>query len=153
VELDRAAAFTQLGMGVDLEFTSALPPESIDSLTLGHVVSDSTRYLSHLSPGLRKLYLGNAGLTDDVLQHVARLTRLKYIQTFGNSFTDAGVQQLAVLQNIEYLYLEEESLSASALGSVHRLPHLVQLGLQDVRISDDELVALQQALPGVRVSR
>jgi hypothetical protein len=63
---------------------------------------------------------------------VAKLTGLTYLQTFGNNFTDRGVQQLATLVNLD-LYLEEQTLTLAAFDFVERLPHLTRLGLQDVR--------------------
>jgi len=137
---------------VDLQFLVALPPDSIEALkVVGGIVPSTFRFVSHLAPGLRKLYLSNADLSDDALDHVAKLTGLTYLQTFGNSFTDAGVQQLAALQDVEYLYLEEETLSAGALAFVRELPHLTRLGLQDMPLTDEELADLRATLPGVRV--
>lgn len=76
---------------------------------------------------------------------------LTYLQTWGNRFTDSGVEVLAQLEQLEHLYLEEETLSAHAFGFAQRLPRLGRLGLQDVPISDEELVGLRAALPGVRI--
>ncbi len=82
---------------------------------------------------------------------MAELTGLTYLQTFGNSYTDLGVQQLVALQNLEYLFLEEETLSAVSLAFVRDLPHLARLGLQDMPLTDEELADLRAALPGVQV--
>jgi hypothetical protein len=137
---------------VDLQFLAGLPSDSVETLKIGPgIVPASFRFVAHLAPGLRKLYLVHAGLTDQALDHVAKLTGLTSLQTFGNSFTDAGVQQLVALQNIEHLYLEEETLSAGALAFVRELPNLSRLGLPDMALTEDELADLRAALPGVRV--
>lgn len=152
----RGDFWTLRGRGgpVNLGVLDALPPDSIDSLTIMQgVASGSTRVLPHLATGLRKLTLANAGLTDASLGHIAQLTGLVALQTFGNSFTDAGVQRLVDLRNIEHLYLEEATLSIDALHFVSRLPRLVRLGLQDLHISDDELASLKGRLANVAVSR
>lgn len=83
---------------------------------------------------------------------MATLTGLRYLQTFGNRFTDRGVLQLATLVDLEDLYLEEDTLTAAAFAFVDRLPHLVRLGLQDVAISGPEVEQLRARLPGVRLS-
>ena len=105
------------------------------------------------APGLHALYLAFSGLGDVVLPTVAALTGLTWLQTFGNRFTDAGVQQLVGLTNMRHLYLEEETLTAAAFAFVDRLPQLVRLGLQDVDLDDAELETLRARLPGVQVDR
>ncbi len=137
---------------LDLQFLTGLPSDSVESLKIGPgIVPASFRFVAHLAPGLRRLYLGHAGLTDQALDHVAKLTGLTHLQTFDNSFTDAGAQQLATLQNLESLYLEEETLSTASLAFVRELPHLSRLDLQDMPLTEEELADLRAALPGVQV--
>lgn len=138
---------------VDLAFLEALDPSCVHSLTLGHgnFVERSIRHVPHLAPGLRRLYIVWGGLSDAVLPHVAKLTGLTYLQTFGNQFSDAAVQQLAALQDLEMLYLEEETLTAAGLSFASGLPKLTRLGLDDVQATEDEIEQLRSAMPGVRV--
>ena len=91
------------------------------------------------------------GLGDDALRHVAQLRGLKYLQTYGNQFTDHSVKQLAALTELDHLYLEEETLSIAAFGFTRRLPKLARLGLQDVPLTEDEVAELRNLLPGVDV--
>jgi hypothetical protein len=105
----------------------------------------------HLAPGLRRLYLGWTGFSDAVLPSVARLTELIHLQTFGNNFTDRGVQLLGTLVNLDQLYLEEETLTAAAFDFVERLPHLTRLGVQDVPLSQRDMERLRNRLVGVDV--
>lgn len=136
---------------VDLRFLRDLPANGVESLTV-HPSDEATfDAVAHLAPGLRKLYLVWAGFSDAVLETVAKLTGLTYLQTFGNDFTDHGVQQLASLVNLDHLYLEEETLTATAFDFVDQLPHLTRLGLQDVSIIPDEFDRLRARLPGVDV--
>lgn len=136
---------------VNLSFLLRLPADSIESLTLHSGDEATLEAVGHLAPGLRKLYLGWTGFSDAVLATVARLTGLTYLQTFGNYFTDLGVQRLSSLVNLDHLYIEEETLTASAFDFVDQLPHLARLGLQDVPLASDELDRLRGRLPGVDV--
>jgi hypothetical protein len=137
---------------VDLRFIADLPRDCIESLHLRSAVEpDSIQFLPHLAPSLRRLHLGRTGMHDDALVHVSQLTGLTYLQTFGNRFTDSGVQVLTSLQLLESLYLEEDTLSVAALRFVHELPRLKRLGLQDMPITADQLAELQANLPGVDV--
>ena len=136
---------------VDLSFLRELPDTCVESLRLRSSDEATFDAVAHLAPGLRKLYLVWGGYSDVVLTTVAKLTGLTYLQTFGNNFTDHGVQQLAALVNLDHLYLEEHTLTAAAFDLADQLPRLARLGLQDVPVSDDELQRLRERLPGVDV--
>lgn len=136
----------------DLGFLRQLPEDSITGLHLrAPVVPGSFSSVTHLAPGLRRLYLARADLTDDALAHVSKLNGLACLQTWGNRFTDRGVQQLACLTRLESLYLEEQTLSAAAFDFAVSLPHLSRLGVQDVPLTEPELSELRRRLPGVNV--
>ena len=138
---------------VDLGLLAELPPDAVRTVTIGTVDERSFGALTHVAPGLRSLYLAASGLGDGVLPTVAALTGLTWLQSWGNRFTDAGVQQLAALEQLHHLYLEEETLTAAAFAFTEHLPRLQQLGVQDVDLDDAELAALRARLPGVRVAR
>ena len=137
---------------VDLRFLGSLPQNCVESLHLQSIIEpESIKSLPHLAPGLRRLYLAMTELGDEALESVCRLTDLTYLQTFGNNFTDSGVQVLAGLQGLESLYLEEGSLSAAAFAFADQIPRLKRLGLQDVPIGAEELADLRARLPDVEV--
>jgi hypothetical protein len=142
------------GQASDLRFLRQLPADGIASLHLqAPIVPGSFAAVTHLAAGLRRLYLAATDLADDALASVGMLHGLVYLQTWGNRFTDHGVQQLASLTKLESLYLEEETLTAAAFDSVASLPYLARLGIQDVPITEDEFVALRRQFPGVRIGR
>jgi hypothetical protein len=136
---------------VDLEFLVDLPPASIASLSLGRSEPASMAVLPHLAVGLRRFYMGRTAFSDEVLPFVAQLTNLTFLQTFGNHFTDRGVQQLRSLTQLDALYLEEASLTFAAFAFVRELPLLQRLGVQDVPLTDAEVRQLRMQLPGVNV--
>jgi hypothetical protein len=136
----------------DFGFLRHLPADSITNLHLrAPIVSESFDSVMHLAPGLRRLYLARTDLTDDALAAIGALLGLVYLQSWGNRFTDRGVQQLASLTRLESLYLEEEALSAAAFDFAATLPHIARLGLQDAPVSDVELAELRRRLPNVDV--
>jgi hypothetical protein len=137
---------------VHLGFIAELPGDAVDSLHLSRsLVPGSFESVAHLAPGLRRLYLADTGLADAAVATIVKLSQLVYLQTWGNHFTDAGVQPLQALAELEMLYLEEETLTVSAFDFAPGLPALQRLGLQDVTITPAELADLQARLPGVRV--
>jgi Leucine-rich repeat (LRR) protein len=136
----------------DLGFLRQLPRASITALSLhSPIVADSLAAVTHLAPGLRRLYLASTDLTDEALPHISQLDGLTYLQTWGNQFSDRGVRQLAALTRLESLYLEEESLSAAAFDFAVNLPQLTRLGVQDVPLTEAELADLRRRLPSANV--
>jgi hypothetical protein len=138
---------------IDLSLIRRLPSDGIQSLRIRDTHERSMDALVHLAPGLRRLYLVWTEFSDAVLPAIAKLHELIYLQTFGNHFSDAGVQQLVALQKLEALYLEEETLTAAAVAFGERLPRLARLGLQDVTITEADLADLRRRLLGVDVGR
>lgn len=137
---------------VDLRFLRNLPSANINELHLtSPLIPESFDSIVHLAPGLRRLYLASTALTDEALQSVSKLHNLTYLQTWGNRFTDGGVQQLVALRKMESLYLEESSLSVTAFRFAVELPQLSRLGLQDVAVSAGGLKKLRARLPHAKV--
>jgi hypothetical protein len=139
------------GPPLHLGFLRELPADSMTSLSMSGsstVLAESLSALPHLALGLKRLYLGRTDFGDNVLQYVALLENLTYLQTWGNRFTDHGVKQLASLQALETLYLEEENLSPAAFDFVTELPNLTRLGVAD-EWPAEYLSALRRIFPDV----
>jgi hypothetical protein len=135
---------------VHLGFLLELPERSIAVIHLVGdrcVVRSSVDALPHLAPSLKRLYLSSTDFDDDILQHVAQLENLTFLQTYGNRFTDQGVQQLVALQQLESLYLEEESLTPAAFEFAGRLSRLRRLGVAD-QWAENDVMVLRERFPG-----
>jgi hypothetical protein len=141
------------GHPIDLTFIESLPNGVIDDLRLGFVEAATLPVLTHLAPSLRRLCLARCELGDVALPIVAALSSLQSLQTFGNHFTDEGVQVLRQLASLENLWLEEESLSISALRFVHSLPNLKVLGISEMQVTQHEVEVLRATLDGVLVNQ
>ena len=87
------------GPPLHLGFLQELPRDSIESLSMtgATVLAESLNALPYLASGLKSLYLGHTDFGDEVLPFVAQLENLTYLQTWGNRFTDHGVQQLSLI--------------------------------------------------------
>jgi hypothetical protein len=80
----------------------------------------------------------------------AQLRGLIWLHTVGNRFTEVGVQQLAALQELEYLSLDEDGLSAAGLEFAARLPRLLRLTTcEEVPMTPADLSWLRARIPGV----
>ena len=140
------------GQPSDLGFLRDLPEAVISALSFQKVVASSVPAIEHLAPGMERLTLKWSGLDDTALPSIAKLTGLMSLQTFGNRFTDEGVQQLASLTNLDRLWLEEETLTVEGFRFMQQLPRLRRLGLMDVRLQPGDLERLRAEAPSVDVS-
>ncbi|WP_018503675.1 hypothetical protein [Parafrankia discariae] len=137
---------------IDMHFLDRLPSDSITGMSIMCPVrSGSLSALAHLAPGLRRLTLGWTDLTDEALPHLAVLRHLTWWQSFGNRFSDAGVQQLVALEELDHLYLEESTLTLAGFAFAPRLGRLCRLGVKDASLSKRDLKSLRRRLPGVDV--
>lgn len=136
---------------IDLGFLADVGPNSLHVLSFDRVVEPSIEAVATQAGSLRRIYLQDSELSDRALAVIARLTELRFFQSWGNRFTDEGVSQLSSLVNLRHLYLEEATLTLAAFSFVTHLPALEDLGVQDVPLTPDELEQLRQQLPNVRV--
>jgi hypothetical protein len=140
------------GRATDLRFLSQLPRDAIESLEMHHVVADSFGAVVHLAPGLRQLLLTGTDLDDDAIPYLAQLRGLRHLEMIDNRFTDQGLRQLRVLDDIEYVCLEQdEGLTLAAFDFATELPKLKELESQDSPLTARERDQLQESLPQVRI--
>src|SRR5260221_12387632 len=95
VTVTGAAGYSVEGSGqpVHLGFLRELPGDSITDLHLSwHLIPESPASSTHLSPGLRRLYLAQTALEDDALTLVAHSRALTNLQTWVSQPTDAAIR-------------------------------------------------------------
>jgi hypothetical protein len=156
----RASGRAEIGGGrvasvlrpVDLTFLRELPPDAIGALNVqGTILPETFDAVTKLASGLRHLNLGDTELEDSAVPVIGELTRLTHLGSYGNRFTDAGLQQLVSLRELQHLSFEEASLTVAALAFAADLPSLVSLEVWDMQITDEEHAVLRAELPGVAV--
>lgn len=132
--------------------------------------------LKHLKANtkLKELNLGNSGVTDAGLTHLAdmnhlqelalsshitdaglahlsKLTKLKKLEVFSEKVTNMGVAHLKSLTGLEELNLTSTSINDSALMSIQDLPNLKKLYLPFNKVSEGAKTKLRMAKPGLQV--
>lgn len=163
----RIAAFREL-TSLDLVYTGitddgllkiaelpALKRLNLDS----HVVTDAgIGHLKKLST-LEHLSLRAARLSDESLRHLAQIKSLRRVDLYGSGepgavvgkcFTIEGVQQLKALPNLRTLWLTNFESAGGFLG-LKELTQLRQLTMMMTNLRDDELDALEDALPKTQI--
>jgi uncharacterized protein YjbI with pentapeptide repeats len=88
------------------------------------------------------VYLGGKNVTDADLKEIGTLPQLKAIFLTKTKISDAGVEPLFALVELEELNFENTDIGDATLKNVARLPKLKRLSLQDTKISDAGLAEL-----------
>jgi beta-lactamase regulating signal transducer with metallopeptidase domain/Leucine-rich repeat (LRR) protein len=111
----------------DLSFLAALPPDAIDML-----MTEGT------------------GIADDQLQHIGQLTGLRFVEFEEARITDAGVQHLIGLKQLQTLRLSafdvhEDGFGVGddAMGVVAFLPALESIDLRLTKVTDEGMARLK----------
>jgi hypothetical protein len=123
------------------------------------VVTDAgIKHLKRL-PKLQHVSLRASRLTDESLQHLAEITTLKRVDlnasgepgvNVGKCFTIAGVERLKALPALHTLWLTNFESAGGFLG-LKELSQLRSLTLMMANVRDDELDALEEALPNTTI--
>ena len=115
---------------------------------------------SLLRPAAYKiLYLGYSGATDEILAKVGTATELESLDLSGNEISDDGIQNLVLLKRLRYLSLERTAISDSSASVLGNLPGLEELDVTSTAVTDDWVKKVSAApnliafwLGGTRVS-
>jgi Leucine-rich repeat (LRR) protein len=108
----------------------------IKQITLGSHFSDQhARHLADLF-SLQQLDLSHRSITDQSLEYVRRLSRLRELDLAGTPITDAGFLRLASLHDIRRLDASSTGITDVGLEILHEFPHLESLRLYDTAITD-----------------
>ncbi|HEY9714460.1 MAG TPA: leucine-rich repeat domain-containing protein, partial [Chroococcales cyanobacterium] len=115
---------------------------------------DAHRLLSALkgSQALTSLNLRFSDLSDDDMNLLAGLTKLRHLNISGNKFTDKGFEKLSQLHQLNSLYAEGNRVSgAAAFAALSKLP-LKQLHITTTGWSSAALAKLKKALPNCQMN-
>jgi hypothetical protein len=91
--------------------------------------------------------LGDAGVTDDLLERIGRCHRLRSLNLYGNPITDAGLIHLKGLTDLSQLRLSQTRITDRGLIHLAGLSNLHSLDLYRTRITKVGLSGLTTALP------
>jgi hypothetical protein len=100
---------------------------------------DALQYLEGF-PNLRVLLLDDTQASDASLQHLAKLKNLEYLFMWDvTNVTDAGVARLQGLKNLRYVHLTKSQITDKSLAIFAQLPKIDGLSLQFNNFTDEGL--------------
>src|SRR5262249_51493484 len=120
----------------------------LEELSIGWGFHLTDKGFGHLS-GLKRLRIldvDNSKMTDASLDAVGKLTNLEQLQIAGEGFTDRGLARLEGLSHLKSLSLGrgEHRITDAGLDSVKRLKSLEHLELDGSHLSDEGIATLRK---------
>jgi len=83
------------------------------------------------------------GVTDEALDHLAKLPDLEAIYLRKCKVTDKGMEKLAKLTKLKYLYLNDTEVGDKGLEQLKGLSKLESFGLMNTQVTDEGLAHLK----------
>ncbi len=138
------------GVGASVSFRS---PEELyfDTGGWGPVTDDVLERIRGLAR-LKKLGLVNTQITDAGLEHLKGLSNLKMLLLNGTQVTGPGLEHLKGLTRLEQLELDNTQISDAGLAHLKGLTSLRFLSLRGTQVSEEGVKKLQQSLPNCMIS-
>lgn len=122
----------------------------VQTLNLGNTGTKDIE-LAHLSEMifLDELFLSRNQITDDGLKHLDNLSTITTLALGSSQITDKGLAHIANHHpNIEYLFLDNNKLSETALVSeLVKFVSLKAVWLRDMKISNETVAILKKQMP------
>ena len=97
------------------------------------------------------LYLSNTQITDAGLKEVAQLQQLAGLYLRNTQITDAGLKEVAKLQKLDFIDLSETQITDEGLTELAKLQQLEKLGLEGTQVTDTGVTELKKALPNCTI--
>jgi hypothetical protein len=130
------------------------PPKvnQYDQEALEHLVSSFPAIAKMDTNGyVNDLKLEGGQVTDEALDHVARLIDLKSLSLFGSAISDQGLEKLQPLEKLEALGLGGTRITDRGLVVLHKVPTLRWVWLPQKTVTPQAVNELKQAIPGLTV--
>jgi Leucine rich repeat len=90
---------------------------------------------------------------DGILREVGRLRRLEHLVLCRTALTDVGLTHLKGLTNLRELDIRDTRISGAGLAQLEGLTNLRQIFLGGDRITEDAVLRLEKANPGISILR
>ena len=100
-----------------------------------------------------ELYFSPPSVTDAGLEHLKGLSQLQSLTLEGTQVTDAGLKRLTGLTQFRTLDLNETRVTDAALVHLKGLTKLSELDLHNTKVTNEGVKRLQQALPNCKIFR
>lgn len=115
-----------------------------------HITDEGMNHVAKLS-SLRWLYLRGVEITDEGLSQLKALRSLEGLDLARTPITDAGLTQLSGLANLKWLHLPETRITDIGLLELIKLPNLNELDVTGTQVTSSGAARLKSAMSGTTI--
>lgn len=103
-------------------------------------------------PELESISLNGCNIDDDMLLELADVSRLKMLNLSNTQVSGTGVKALRDLPRLTHLNLDGAPITEDGLAEIAKLDRLTVISLSNTGLSENDVLKLEEALPGVLIS-
>lgn len=100
-----------------------------------------------------KVYLHKTAVSDNDLNQLAKLTKLKNLFLGHTGITDAGLEELKSIRTLETLSLNSTRVTDAGLKSLAELKQLKTLNVQETAVTKKAVNQLKSILPNLAIGK
>jgi len=150
--LEVLSGITDLSLGPGITDKGLIHLQHLDKLTIlvlidTQVTDEGLKVIRTLSQ-LDELYLDNTQISDQGLAHIAGL-KLRYLSLGGTSITDAGLENLGGMAQLQALDLGGTNITDAGLVQLGKIRSLKEVNVTHTPVTEGGTAALLEALPNV----
>ena len=146
------AALRELG-AVAMPLDMKSPLVSVNMQYLGDKATDETlAQLAPLAQQITWLNLAGTGISDAGLAQLAQLQNLTTLHLEKTGIADTGLAQIKDLKHLEYLNLYGTKVTDSGLDNLASMEHLKKLYLWNSQVTEEGAKKLNESLPDLAVN-
>ena len=115
------------------------------------IEKSSLQLMDNVKQQVTWLHVGGAGLTDQDLSFLQGMDNLTRLHLENNPITEEGLKVIEGLPHLESLNLYGTNVTGAVLETLQSLPSLKKVYLWQSKVSQEDAVSIQDALPEVDV--
>lgn len=138
---------------VGTEGLAALEKLSLEDLDVSEAssINDETLAIIGKMNSLKRLNLWRDTITDAGVEHLAGLTQLEWLNVDNTHLTDAGLPYLKGMTALKFLHLGSTGVTDEGMPALVSLKSLKDLKVTRTAVTEEGVAGVRQAIPGISI--
>ncbi len=147
----RKLRLSQTTVGTDgLAKLDQLPLEDLD-VSEASSINDETLAVIGKMKTLKRLNLWRDTISDAGVEHLAGLTQLEWLNVDNTHLTDAGLPYLKDMTSLKFLHLGSTGVTDAGMPALVSLKSLKDLKVTRTAVTEEGVQVVREAIPGINI--
>lgn len=147
----RKLRLSQTTVGTEgLTALAKLPLEDLD-VSEASSINDETLAVIGKMKSLKRLNLWRDTITDAGVEHLTGLTQLEWLNVDNTHLTDAGLPYLNGMTELKFLHLGSTGVTDQGMPALVALKSLKDLKVTRTAVTEEGVEVIRQAIPGINI--